>query len=407
MIRPRHDRLPMFALALAALVTLAVPDRSEAQSLGDRLKRKAQEAAKKKVEEKVTKDAPADAAAGESGGESAGAIAMPSGKVGEGAWVNYDFKPGERPLFVEDFKSDEVGNFPRRLEMKVGNMEVADWKGVRLLRATTNTAMFEIPLKEELPERFTFEMDLKFGELNYNRYHVYFFPPATNNNDNAEQQHHRVIVRPSGHNIGAGIETGSSTANITELKTSTMQGQLIPVRVMVDGRYAKMYLGNTRVANMPNVNLGRSNSIRIELPCSTEEPCFVGNIRVMAGGRKIYDALAESGRVATQGIFFDTGSDVIKPESTPTLKEIGQMLSEHPDLKLTIEGHTDNSGDAAANLALSEKRAAAVRAYLLSKHGVDGSRINFKGLGATKPAVPNTTPEARQQNRRVELVKVP
>ena len=109
--------------------------------------------------------------------------------------------------------------------------------------------------------------------------------------------------------------------------------------------------------------------------------------------------------MATQGILFATGSDVIRPESTPTLKEIAAMLSEHPDLKLTIEGHTDNVGADAANLALSEKRAAAVKATLVSQFGVSGDRLTTKGLGATKPSAPNTTAEGRQTNRRVELVK--
>ncbi len=80
------------------------------------------------------------------------------------------------------------------------------------------------------------------------------------------------------------------------------------------------------------------------------------------------------------------------------------MLTEHPDLSLTIEGHTDNVGDAQANLALSAKRADAVKAYLVGK-GVGAERLTTKGLGASKPAAPNTTAEGRQQNRRVELVK--
>ena len=405
MTRTRTGRLP--ALALAVVMLAAFPASADAQ-LGDMLKRKAQEAAKKKLEEQGAKEKAAEPAATTTAtGNESGTSAVPSGTVGEGAWVNYDFKPGDRALFVEDFRSDEVGNFPRRLELTRGNMEVAEWKGLRLLRGTTNESIFEIQLKEELPERFTLEFDLKFGMLNLHNYQVYFFAPAPNGYDNNDQVHHRVVIRPSGHRISAGIEKGHSNANLTDIQTVGMQAQLIPVRIMADGSYAKMYLGSTRVANIPRANLGRSNSIRIEMACSTEEPCFVGNIRVMAGGKKIYDALASTGRVSTQGILFTTGSDEIRPESTPTLKEIGQMLSEHPDLKLTIEGHTDNVGDAATNLSLSEQRAAAVKQYLVSKHGIDASRLTFKGLGASKPTSPNTTPEARQQNRRVELVKVP
>jgi outer membrane protein OmpA-like peptidoglycan-associated protein len=119
----------------------------------------------------------------------------------------------------------------------------------------------------------------------------------------------------------------------------------------------------------------------------------------------LYDALAETGRVATQGIYFDTGSDRIRPESSGTLKEIGAMLKEHPDLKLTIEGHTDNVGSAPANQTLSEKRAAAVRQFLIETYQVEGGRLQAKGLGSANPATSNDTPEGRQQNRRVELVK--
>lgn len=81
------------------------------------------------------------------------------------------------------------------------------------------------------------------------------------------------------------------------------------------------------------------------------------------------------------------------------------MLQEHADLKLTIEGHTDNVGNAQSNRELSEKRAAAVKAFLAATYGIDAARMTATGLGDQKPIAPNTTPEGRQQNRRVELVK--
>jgi OmpA-OmpF porin, OOP family len=101
----------------------------------------------------------------------------------------------------------------------------------------------------------------------------------------------------------------------------------------------------------------------------------------------------------------DTGSDAIRQESAPTLKEIGTMLKDHPELKLTIEGHTDNVGKPETNQTLSEKRAAAVRQYLIDNYQVDAARLEAKGLGQSKPAASNDSAEGRQQNRRVELVK--
>lgn len=131
---------------------------------------------------------------------------------------------------------------------------------------------------------------------------------------------------------------------------------------------------------------------------------MISDVRVMAGGQELYDALIAEGRVATQGILFDTGSARIRPESTPTLEEIADALQRNGDLRLRIEGHTDNVGQAASNLTLSEQRAQAVVAHLVEHAGIAAARLEAAGLGDTKPAADNGTPEGRQQNRRVELV---
>ena len=133
---------------------------------------------------------------------------------------------------------------------------------------------------------------------------------------------------------------------------------------------------------------------------------MIGDSRVAAGGRQLYDALSDKGRVATHGILFSTASATIEGESTPTLKEIGDMLTAHPELKLTIEGHTDNVGAVGANQTLSEQRAAAVKQYLVSNYGISAARLVTKGFGSSKPATSNDTLEGRQNNRRVELVKM-
>jgi outer membrane protein OmpA-like peptidoglycan-associated protein len=304
-------------------------------------------------------------------------------------WLNYDFKPGERPLFVDDFARDDVGDFPRRLEFKEGNMEVVEWRGSRYLRAAGNGEFF-IPLPEVLPERFTIEFDY-YGMDKYELKLTF--------NENVGSPQDQVMLG----SWGSGVQ-GAAVKAMARMPQDIEQ-RMVKVRVMADGRYVKVYVDSQRVANVPNADLGRTGKIHVELPGYEDDPALIGNIRVMAGGRDLYDALADKGRVATQGIYFATGSDVIRAESTPTLKEIAAMLAEHPELELTIEGHTDNVGDAAANRALSERRAAAVAAYLVSTHGVAAERLAAAGLGDTKPAAPNGTAEGRQQNRRVELVR--
>lgn len=80
------------------------------------------------------------------------------------------------------------------------------------------------------------------------------------------------------------------------------------------------------------------------------------------------------------------------------------MLQAHPDLMLRIEGHTDDVGDEAMNQSLSERRAAAVREWLVSAGSVAGDRLETVGFGESRPAAEGTSAEARAQNRRVELV---
>ncbi|MBB6095509.1 flagellar motor protein MotB [Povalibacter uvarum] len=103
-------------------------------------------------------------------------------------------------------------------------------------------------------------------------------------------------------------------------------------------------------------------------------------------------------------INFDTGKSDLKQDGTATVKEIAAMMKSNPGLKLAVEGHTDNVGDAAANKKLSEARAKSVTAAIVAS-GVDASRLSAAGFGQERPVADNRTEEGRAKNRRVELVK--
>jgi outer membrane protein OmpA-like peptidoglycan-associated protein len=126
---------------------------------------------------------------------------------------------------------------------------------------------------------------------------------------------------------------------------------------------------------------------------------------VAADATAMGNEIDTSGHVAVYGIHFDTGKATIQPDSEETLGQVKQLLESRPDLKLRIEGHTDNVGSRAANQRLSEARASAVVDWLVA-HGVDKSRLTAQGFADAKPVEDNGTEEGRAKNRRVELVKM-
>lgn len=327
-------------------------------------------------------------------GKDSGAAADPK------VWVNYDFVPGSRVIFFTDYSEDRVGNFPKRLLFKLGNMEVAEVDGQRFLRATTHS-VFAIPLPEALPERFTIEIDvINRKALDGAAFQLQGTPIQSRDGKTS------TISWGSG---GAGLTGGGggeTPYGYNDATRTRYRGKPAQLRILGDGEYLKVYLDEKRFVNIPNAKFARSAGLNIDLDARGDDnPLYIGRIRVAESGRAIYDELAARGRVAVQGILFDSGSDLIRPESAPTLKEIAAMLSDHPDLKLVVEGHTDGVGNPAANLALSDARARAVAAALVREHGVAADRLQSKGFGSSKPVATNDTAEGRQNNRRVELVK--
>lgn len=117
----------------------------------------------------------------------------------------------------------------------------------------------------------------------------------------------------------------------------------------------------------------------------------------------MYEALSKDGFIALY-INFDTGKSEIKPEALGTIDQIATLMTGHPDLKIGIEGHTDNVGTPAANKTLSEQRAKAVMAAVAAK-GVAAARMTAAGWGQEKPIADNRSEEGRAKNRRVEILK--
>ena len=414
-------------IVILALLSLGYSSTAPAQ-LGA-IKRKAAEAvkdaarkdsAKAKLDSaRKTTSAPA--------GTTAGPAAAPTAPAGQGAatsatagqtatssvaapksdpkiWENYDFIPGNKVLFYTDFSEDRVGNFARGLKYVSGPAEVVERDGIKVLRAT-GPATFLVPLGRKLPHRFTLEIDAispMSGALH--RAVTFEGGPRWLANDQSAAVTWNVRgawYEGSGQNMTSGV-------SVPEEMREMMTGTVVHLRVLMDSGYFKMYANERRLYNVPELAFKRDSVIRIALEGAEADgmAVYVTSIRVAESETDVlYDALLAKGRWVTQGILFETGKSELKPESRPVLKEIASTMKKYGDLKILIEGHTDNVGSAASNLALSEGRAAAVKAALVAEYGVAGDRITTQGLGDTKPAVPNATSVGRAQNRRVEIVK--
>jgi outer membrane protein OmpA-like peptidoglycan-associated protein len=408
-------------LALAALVA-AAPAPCEAQ-FG--IIKKAKQAAAQKAEEEAAKraskavekeagrlDGQADtsAAAPDAQGAapagysaSGGAPARADAKV----WDNYDFVPGSKVLFFTDFSEDKVGNFARGLKYKAGTMDVVERDGVKMLRSTSR-GEFMVPVGAKLPERFTLEIDIIAPKTPPGGYDLIAFEGGSTWDREAtsaeiDWSNRGTLI------MGGGQTAGTSTVYYPDAMAGQVPGNPMHIRVLMDGPYFKLYSNERRLYNIPELQFKRDSMIRFLVKGGEEagQEIYVTSIRVAESETDVlYDALMAKGRWATQGILFATGKSDLKPESTPVLKEIASTLTKYSELKILIEGHTDNVGSAASNLALSDARAAAVKGALTTQYGIDEVRITTKGFGDTKPSVPNTTATGRAQNRRVEVVKL-
>jgi outer membrane protein OmpA-like peptidoglycan-associated protein len=318
-------------------------------------------------------------------------------KPGEGVWANYDFVPGDRVLFADDFADEYVGDFPRRLTYVRGTLEVVEWEGRRLLRGTGGDR-FVIQIPDGLPEQYTIEFDIHDPSTSGG---TDLYPAALENGAEYAGTHH----------INIGSWRGSGVWSREPMSTNAierLEEEVVPIRISVDRGYVKVYAHERRIANVPQVDFPReSTGLTFHLHSRTDRPIYLGNLRVAEGGRtRIYETLSAEGRVVTHGILFDVGSATIRPESTPTLTDIGRTLQQHAPLRLRIEGHTDNTGTPEGNQTLSQQRAESVRAFLMAEYGVSADRLEAVGMGQAVPAAPNDTEEGRQTNRRVELVRL-
>jgi outer membrane protein OmpA-like peptidoglycan-associated protein len=148
------------------------------------------------------------------------------------------------------------------------------------------------------------------------------------------------------------------------------------------------------------------NRLCFRLSRGASSGSYISNLRITDAAPDMRSKLLTDGKLVSYGIYFDVNKDVVKSESYGTIKEISTILSENPNLKIKIVGHTDSDGDDKSNLDLSKRRAASVKNALVKDFGIDATRIETDGKGEGEPVAPNDSAVNKALNRRVEFIKI-
>lgn len=314
-------------------------------------------------------------------------------------YTKYDFVPGDRVIFYDDMKGEEEGEFPYRWNLDKGVFEVVRLGKEYWIMCTDKGSVRPKIQDVPLPPSYTAELEIYDNgpDVRGHYYYIYW-------------------VDSNGKNIGEfSLKRGKDTylaiqgqEKASKILPSRLKKGIHTMRIMATTRSMKCYVDNIRVANVPKVEDFHPVGFRIKADPYDEagNPLLFRGFRFAEGGKSMREQLDEEGKIVTHGILFDPDSYRIKAESYKTLKEIGQLFEDDPDLRLSIEGHTDSDGSDEHNMTLSQNRANSVRDYLIATYGVAADRLEAKGWGESKPIDTNDSPEGKANNRRVELIKL-
>ena len=334
------------------------------------------------------------------------------------AYSKYDFVPGEKVIFYEDFSSDAVGDFPAlwntngSAEVVTTNLYPGKW-----MKFVGDASVWTDQLLK-LPENYTIEFDLIPIRGDGNAMEGYGF--RLMESINAKAFDHGAAPGKAGLSYTVayyGDSNYRTYINTEEGRDLALSGRKegeefkqkenkkYHIAIWIQKARVRIYLEENKLFDLPkafNVTGGvKMDRIRFE-----SGAVMFTNLRIAVGAPDTRNKLITEGKLVTYGIYFDVNKDVVKPESYGTLKEIATALTENPGVRVKIIGHTDSDGEDASNLDLSKRRAESVKGELAKTFGIDGSRIETEGAGETKPVAPNDNPVNKALNRRVEFVKL-
>ncbi len=384
-------RLPLVLLTTSALA-IAAPAHA---GMLDKLK----DAARAKLDAGKSTPAPAADATPKPSESPAQPAGTPAGDAGSStdtathAYANYDFVPGDRILFEDDFSTDQPGEFPAHWDLDSGQGVVSHYEGGKAFVLTEGNYGKIHPLmkaKDYLTDPFTLEFDFY---ANGGANPMVFFDLGEGQTTRSLSFGSEVSTGSFGKDFSAGYPDGDHFAS-----------QWHHAAIAYKSGQIKCYVDQYRVLLVPDCGFVPTR-VSFGGIGSQQTPIAIAHVRIAAGGgMNMVGHVITDGKLVTHAITFDVAQAVIRPESMGFLNQMADLLKQNPDLALEIDGHTDSDGGADANLKLSQARADAVKTRLVAM-GVDAGRLTTRGLGSSQPIASNETLEGKAANRRVEFVK--
>lgn len=316
------------------------------------------------------------------------------------SYQNYDFVPGDTILFEDNFADDQDGEFPAHWKLTKGQAVVNNIDGQPAFLLTQGNYCQVYPRMKTasyLTDPFTIEFDY-YANSGYGPGIAFAYKDKDGNDAEG-------YIEFSTSGEVSTFELANFSAQYPGYEESTFRKKWHHAALIYKNNQVKCYIDQFRVLVIPDLGIVPT-SFGFAGIGDDENPIIFTNVRLAKGGqmntigKKFTDA-----KIVTHGITFDVDKADIKPESMGTLNMIVKIMNNNPDLKFEVDGHTDNTGQAAHNLSLSQQRADAVKAQL-EKMGISASRLTTKGFGDTKPISDNNTTDGRANNRRVEFVKM-
>jgi OOP family OmpA-OmpF porin len=346
------------------------------------------------------------------------------------SFAKYDFVPGDLVIYSNDFATDNMGELPTGWNTS-GNGVVTTINSLKgnWLQLYQNAA-FLSDNTAAFSENFTVEFDLVLRRANPKA----AFPMlgfgvistgdlSTTDNSLVRDRNKFFAIdlklQPADYN-GSHMHLETYNKNVRYLGTDLKQtpklqnffNNKVHIAMQIQKERLRIWVNENKMYDLPKAIPAETilNQLHFYVKSSNaqdEETGYsVGNFKIAKGLPDTRHKLVEEGKFSTTGILFDVNSATIKPESTGVLRELADVLTKYPDIKVLIVGHTDNDGNDAANLELSKKRAEAVKQSLIKEHGIEESRLSSDGKGEKEPAGDNKTKAGKAQNRRVEFIKV-